>query len=380
MSGSWEHPAGIRQEGGIASTGTLAGVFLERVEVGQGQAPLTVATLVNAAGSRMRVLDLGAIVWSLEVPDHTGRLGDVVLGLPHPANYLDFHPYFGAIVGRLAGRIPGGRLPLPGLTCFLPCPDGRAHLHGGPEGLHQRRWRLRELPAPESGRGVSIELTYSSPHGECGYPGNVDLRVIYTLDDDNTLGVETEVWSDRATAVNLSHHSYFNLAAERADSVADHLLSVTARETFLTDAHLLPLGVIAPVSPLNDLRQPRRLGELARACHLHHGDLYRLREDMGGEISEVACLQDPLTGRRLTVWTNESAVQLYLAHSFDGSIVGKGGRRYGPLCGVCLECESYPDAAAHPELGSVLVWPGHPRRRRTEYRFTVASDDSSQGS
>jgi aldose 1-epimerase len=320
----------------------------------------------------LEVLTYGGIVTRLLVPDRNGRLGDVVLGFDSLEPYLQRHPYFGAITGRVAGRIAGSRISIGDETFVLSANEGRNHLHGGFNGLDRRVWKAT-LVHREDG-GPSLRLTYRSPDGEEGYPGNVDLAVTYSLTPDNVFVIETEAQSDRPTPISLTHHSYFNLAGEGSGPVTDHELQIPAGEIFPTDKAMLLRRKTVPVfGEGGDFTCPLRIGDVLPHLYQLHGDLYRLRDRaLTDGPSPAARLFSPASGRVLTVSTTETCLQVYSGASLDGSLRGKTGARYEKHAGLCLECEGFPEAVRYPEVDDILVTPERPQRRETRYAFSVA--------
>jgi len=322
--------------------------------------------LGNARGMTATVLTYGGIIQSLHVPDARGGSADVVLGFASLDPYLGRHPHFGAITGRVAGRITGGRFTVDGRDYTLACNDGGNHLHGGVTGLAKRVWRA------EAGDGALV-LRYRSPDGEEGYPGTADLAVTYRVTDANELVIDTEVAVDRATPVSLTNHSYFNLAGEGEGTVEDHVLTIAAGEYVPADAQLTLSGRRETVDgKANDLRSPRRLGGVIPGLHRQHGDHYLLPASAGA-VRHVARVAEPRSGRVMDVSTDDDGLQFYTGCFLDGSFVGKSGRAYPRFGGFCLECQGYPDGADHPGLGAIIVRPGEPRRRRTVYAFSVSA-------
>lgn len=337
--------------------------------------PVDAHRLVNATGGSAQILSYGGIVTSWQVPDVHGAPVDIVLGFDHPTGYLARHPYFGAIAGRVAGRITGARFNLDGREYPLATNDGPNHLHGGPLGFDKRLWHATPFARPQDG-APSLRLTRTSPDGEEGYPGNVNVSVTYTLTDDHTLFIETEASTDRATPFSLTHHSYFNLAGEGSGSVADHTLQILADAYAPTDNRLTLLGRREPVAASNDFRAPRRLGDSIPGLHQSHGDLYFLPTAATDAPRLAAVLGHPPSGRSLFVQTTEACLQLYAGTSLNHSLTGKSGRSYGPHAGVCLECEGYPDGPNTPELGDIILRPGRPLRHATAYSFINYTDKS----
>jgi aldose 1-epimerase len=329
--------------------------------------PVHAYTLTNPSGASATILTLGGIVTSLRVPDRHGAFADVVLGFDNLAAYVAGHPYFGAIAGRVAGRITAGRFTLDGVTYPLAINNDPNHLHGGLRGFDKHVWSATPVTRPDG--ADSLRLTRLSPDGEEGYPGNVTVAVTYTLTADHTLVIDSEASTDRATPFTLTHHSYFNLSGHDAGSVADHTLQIHADAFAPTDTAMTLLGRRDTVTSANDFRQPRRVGDALPQLHQHHGDLYFLPDS--SVLRTAAVLADPASGRILTVTTTESCLQLYTGVSLDGTLTGKSGRPYHSHAGLCLECEGYPDGANTPALGDILLRPGTPQRHTTTYAFTT---------
>ena len=321
--------------------------------------------IANHAGMSVSILTYGGIIQSLSVPDREGNLTDVVLGFGDFDSYLKEHPYFGCITGRVAGRISGGKFLLEGREYNLAINNSPNHLHGGLIGLDKRMWKAEILRD-------GITLRYHSPDGEEGYPGNLDIAVTYRLSADNELLIESEVVSDQLTPVSLTNHSYFNLSGEGSGSIEDHVLEIFADEFVPTDNDLTLSGQRHSVTGLpNDLREARRLSDVIPKLHLQHGDNYLLKPSEHNELTTIVRVTDPASGRQMLTQTNESNLQFYTGFFLDGSLIGKSGKAYGPLAGLCLECQGYPDGVAHPELGDILVRPGSPQRRLTKYAFRI---------
>ncbi len=325
-------------------------------------------TLHGTGGASLEFLTFGGIVTSILVPDRSGRIGDVVLGFDHLEPYLAGHPFFGAIIGRVAGRIPGARFTLDGKVYDLEKNDGPNHLHGGSRGLDKRLWAAEPRMRPDG--ADSMCLTYESPQGEAGYPGTLLLCLNYTFTRDNIFVIESTVTSDRETPASLTHHGYFNLAGEGSGSVLAQELGISSGHIIAVDEMLTPLGRALPVEGhAHDLRIRRRLGDIIPGLFKNHGDLYVLPGD--GGLRPAAELYDPASGRMLSVSTDERCLQFYTGASLDGSIIGKSGRPYIRHSGLCLECEGYPGGADNPAFGSILVSPDQPLHRTTRYAFSV---------
>lgn len=327
---------------------------------------VSVYEITNRGGASVAILDYGGIVQSLRVPDRAGNLADVVLGGADMDFYLRRHPYFGCIVGRVAGRITRGELRIGGKGHRLAVNNPPNHLHGGLTGLDRRVWRA------EPDGDAALILRYRSPAGEEGYPGNVDLTVAYRFTDAGELVIESEAVADEPTPVSLTNHSYFNLAGEGSGPVGDHRVQILANDCVPAADDLTLSGARTPVAGANDLRQPARFGDFVPGLHLQHGDNYLL-DARDGEVVAVARVTEPRGGRTLEVRTDEACLQFYTGSFLDGSFTGKSGVAYGKHHGFCLECHGYPDGATHPELGEIIVLPGRPRKRTTVYAFGNAA-------
>jgi aldose 1-epimerase len=333
---------------------------------------IDVWTLVGAAGMKLEFLTYGGIVTRLFVPDRHGKLGDIVLGLNSLDEYASRHPYFGAITGRVAGRITNSRFELEGKKYELVRNDPPNHIHGGTEGFDRKIWNA--VPAYRSDDAPSVRLTYRSPDGEEGYPGNLTVAVTYSVTADNTFIIETETSTDKPTPVNLTHHSYFNLAGEAAAWIDDHVLQIFSDEAAVTDEKNTLLGRLAAVAGKpNDFKRPRRLGDVIDQLHLKHGDAYQIRRKPGSrDLVTAAYISEPTSGRAMEVLTTEQYLQLYTGVSLDGKFTGKSGRPYHAHAAFCLEAEGYPDAANCPGMGDIILRPGAPVTHLTHYAFSTS--------
>jgi aldose 1-epimerase len=333
-------------------------------------------TLTSPAGLVVEGITYGGIVTRLLVPDREGKLADAVLGFNNLESYLAGHPYFGAITGRVAGRITGGKFRLDGNSFELAITNPPNHLHGGICGFDKKIWTAHAVDRPD--HADSVRLTYRSHSGEEGYPGNVDVTVTYTATADNTFLIETVGVTDQPTPFNLTHHSYFNLAGEGASDIGDHELEIFADEYVPADEHMTLFGRLESVDLGNDFRQKRRLRDAVPSLSQNHGDMYALRENDSSrpkqELAAAARLFHPPSGRALGVLTTESYFQLYTGAFLDGSLIGKSGRAYGKYAGVCLECHGYPDGVNTPSLGDIILRPGHPFRSATTYAFSTVAN------
>jgi aldose 1-epimerase len=329
-------------------------------------APVARFTLENRRGSRARMMTLGATLLGLELRDRDGAPGDVVLGFDEPPRYESERVYFGCTTGRVTGRIAGGRFRLDGALYVLTRNEGANHLHGGRVGLGGVVWQARELSRPE---GPAVRFAYTSPGGEEGYPGRLDVEVTYVLTHADELRIEYEARSDAATPVSLSNHSYFNLAC--GGDVLAHELCIHASRISETDAARIPTGRLLPVAgtPL-DFTAARPIGRDIDRLPGGYDHNYVLDGAHGEPLARAAELYEPASGRLLELFTSEPCVQLYTANSLH-ALAGRGGAVYGRHAGVCLETQRFPDAVNRPEFASAVLRPGETYRQLTVYAFSV---------
>ncbi|QIJ75461.1 galactose-1-epimerase [Methylobacterium sp. NI91] len=320
---------------------------------------------------RVEVIDYGAVVTAIEVPDREGRWANVVLALDTVEGYETVSPHFGAIAGRYANRIARGRFTLDGTTYALPINEPPNTMHGGPEGFSRRLWRATEAD------GTRLALQRSSPDGEEGFPGRLDVEVVYSLPEPGTLRIDYRAVTDRPTVLNLTNHSYFNLAGEGTGDVMDHVVQVFADAYAPTDATQIPTGDLAPVAGTPfDFREPVALGARIRQGHEQivlaggYDHAFVLRGSVGTLRPAASCLC-PASGRRLAIATTQPALQLYSGNNLDGSLVGPSGRTYRSGDGVCFETQGVPDAPNHPNFPSTVLRPGETFRSSTTYRFST---------
>ncbi|MCW5880539.1 MAG: galactose mutarotase [Anaerolineae bacterium] len=338
--------------------------------------PVALYTLTNRHGVEARIATYGGIVVSLRVPDREGRLADVVLGFDSLEPYLARHPYFGALVGRVANRLGGARFTLNGVEYHVTRTHGENSLHGGLNGFDRQVWAAH---ASEMTDGPRLELAYLSPDGEEGYPGALDVHVAYTLTDDNALVIDYRATPDADTLVNLTNHSYFNLAGAGAGDILDHVLTIHADAFTPTNAQQVPTGEVRPVAGTPfDFRQPTRIGQRIHADdeQLRLGSGYDHNWALpGGDATPALAAEvfEPTSGRGLEVWTTEPGVQFYAGNKLgdSGEIVGKGGKVYGPHAGLCLETQDWPDAIHHAHFPSPIVRAGDTYRQTTIFKFVV---------
>lgn len=351
---------------------TTASMTLEPFGTAPDGQAVQLITLTNAKGVEMRVMTYGAIIVSLKVPDKNGTLGDVVLGFDSLAGYVKSSPYFGAVVGRYGNRIAKGKFTLDGKAYTLAVNNGPNALHGGLKGLDKVAWSADTSHAAD---GQSVRLHYTSKDGEEGYPGALNVMVTYTLTDSNEVQIEYEATTDKATPVNLTQHSYFNLAG--AGDILGHQLTINADSITPVDSTLIPTGELMPVkgTPF-DFTSPHAIGERINVedPQIKYGlgydhNFVLNRSDTG--LAVAAMLSEPTSGRTLEVRTTEPGVQFYSGNFLDGTLTGKGGTVYKHRTGMCLETQHYPDSPNHPNFPSTILKPGETYRSRTVWTFGV---------
>ena len=331
-------------------------------------------TLKNARGMEVRVIPYGGIVTSIRVPDRNGRFDDVVLGYDDAEDYRRNNgPYMGAIIGRYANRIAKGMFTLDGQTHQLATNNGPNHLHGGNKGFDKVAWQAEEFRHAD---GIGVSFRYTSADGEEGYSGTLKAQVTYTLSDDNKLIIDYVATTDKATPVNLTHHSYFNLTGTTRD-VLDHELTINADHYTPIDPTSIPTGEIAPVegTPF-DFRKPMPIGARITQDNeqLRNGNGYDhnfVLNRQGEGLVNAAHVYEPSSGRVIDVSTTEPGVQFYSGNFLDGSIKGKSGRVYQQRFGFCLETQHFPDSPNQPQFPSTILQPGAEYRSRTVYTFSA---------
>jgi aldose 1-epimerase len=326
-------------------------------------------TLKNANGLLARVTNYGTILTELHVPDRKGRLGDVVLGFDKLAPYLKRHPYFGCTTGRVANRIAGGKFMLEGKAYSLAVNNGPNALHGGIKGFDQALWKATPL------RGATVRFDYTSADGEEGYPGKLAVTVIMKLTDDNEFLIDYTATTTKPTPINLTNHSYFNLAG-RGD-IKRHKLMIAADLYTPKSPANVPTGEIRPVKGTAlDFTRPTAVG--ARFAKLggrpqgyDHNFVLRGDATNSGLPAFCAWVVEPSSGRVMEVFTTEPGVQLYTANFLDGSLVGKGGIAYGRHSGLCLETQHFPNSITIPHFPSTVLRPGETYHQLTIHRFST---------
>ncbi len=336
--------------------------------------PVDLYTLSNGKGMEVEITNYGGIVVSIRVPDRKGRIEDVSLGFDSLDGYLGVHPYFGALIGRIGNRISKSMFTLEGKTYKLAKNDGENHLHGGIKGFDKVVWNARPIKGMKE---VSLELKYLSKDGEEGYPGNLSVEVVYSLDESNALKIAYRATTDKTTILNLTNHAYFNLAGEKGTTILDHILMLNADRFTVSGKGLIPTGEIRSVqgTPL-DFTSPMRIG--ARIDQKDEQIITGLGYDHNfiingwdGSLQLAARVTETTSGRVMEVLTTEPGIQLYTGNFLDGTVKGKGGKVYHKRYGFCLETQHFPDSIHHPEFPSTVLNPGETYHQTTVYRFSV---------
>jgi aldose 1-epimerase len=319
----------------------------------------------------VKVMTYGATITAIETPDRNGKVEDVVLGFDDLAGYLGTHPYFGSTVGRVANRIARGKFTLDGKEYTLATNNGPNALHGGLKGFDKVVWKAEEL---ESGDGPSVRMSYTSPDGEEGYPGNLKVSVLFTVTVDDKLKIQYSAETDKATPVNLSNHTYFNLGGKDSDSIRDHEITLNADRYTPVDDTLIPTGEIAPVeNTVFDLRKPTRLGpKIDQLTNDPRGyDHNYVLNNKDGDLTLAATVYDPKSGREMRISTTEPGVQFYTGNFLDGTNTGKGGVVYKQHGALCLETQHFPDSINQPTFPSTVLKPGEKYTQTTVFAFSA---------
>jgi aldose 1-epimerase len=334
--------------------------------------PVYLYTLSNSHGMEARIITFGGIIVSLKVPDRDGNLADVVLGFNTPGEYVKNHDYFGALIGRYGNRIAKGRFTLDGKEYQLATNNGPNHLHGGKVGFDQKVWEADEA---ESEPGRALVLKYVSKDGEEGYPGTLSVKVRYAVTDSNELKIEYSAVTDKPTIVNLTQHSYFNLAGQGSGDILGHELNIVADHFTPVDSTLIPTGELRPVegTPM-DFRIPVAIGARIdqKDQQLIYGGGYDhnwVLTKKDSTIALAASLYEPKTGRVMDVFTTEPGLQFYSGNFLNGSAVGKGDKVYNYRNGLCLETQHFPDSPNKPQFPSTVLRPGDVYKTVTVYHF-----------
>jgi aldose 1-epimerase len=337
--------------------------------------PITLYTLTNSHGMEVRAMNYGGIITSIRVPDRKGEFADVILGHENLEGYTPNPPYFGAIVGRYANRIANGTFTLEGKTYTLPKNDGPNTLHGGVNRTFDRVvWDGEALKDK-----TAVAFSFVSKDGDDGFPGNVKVKVTYTLTDANVLLIDYEATSDKATPINVSQHSYFNLAGEGNGDILNHEITINADHFTPVDKSLIPTGELRPVkgTPF-DFMKSTRIGahidddydQLQLGHGYDHNFVINSKPNQNGMVL-AAHVEEPTSGRTLEVWTTQPGVQFYTGNFLDGTITGKQGHVYKRRYGFCLETQHFPDSPNHPAFPNTILHPDEHFHQQTLFKFAV---------
>ena len=337
--------------------------------------PVTLYTLTNSHGVEVRAMNYGGIILSIRVPDRKGQLADVVLGHDTLEGYIPNPPYLGAIVGRYANRIGNGTFTLDGKTYTLPKNDGPNTLHGGVDRTFNKVVWDGEALKDKTG----VAFSYLSKDDEEGFPGNLKMKVTYTLTDANAIIIDYEATTDKATPINVSQHSYFNLAGEGTSDILNHEIMINADRFTPVDKTLIPTGELRPVkgTPF-DFTASTKIGariddnyeQLALGHGYDHNFVLNDKPNQNGMVL-AARVHEPTSGRVLEVWTTQPGVQFYTGNFLDGTITGKQGHVYKHRYGFCLETQHFPDSPNHPDFPSTILKPGETFHQTTVFKFSA---------
>ncbi len=331
--------------------------------------------LTNASGVEVRIITYGGIVTSVRVPDRNGNMANINLGFDKLADYETKNPYFGCIIGRYANRIANATFTLDGSEYPLAANNRPNSLHGGVDGFDNKVWRAKAVEGE-----VGVSLHYLSPDGEEGYPGNLDVTVVYTLTDDNELRMDYTATTDARTVVNLTNHNCWNLAGEGSGTIYDHILWIDADRYTPADDTLIPTGELAPVegTPF-DFRIPKAIGPGQRSSFEQivlgrgYDHNFVLNRDEGDTAMMLAArVYEPTSGRVLEVWTDQPGLQFYAGNFLDGTLIGASGRLYRQSDAFALETQHFPDSPNQPDFPSTELRPGESYQTTTTYKFLVA--------
>ena len=363
---------GKNEKGAATEEATLSGLMKSDFVSEVDGKPTALYVLKNKKGAEACVTNWGGRLVSVMVPDKNGKMTDVVLGYDNIAQYVanpDMN--YGALIGRYGNRIANGKFTLDGTEYQLPQNNNGHCLHGGPKGYHAVVWDAKQID------DQTLQLTYLSKDGEAGFPGNLDIKVIYKLTDDNAVDIKYEATTDKATVVNLTNHSYFNLSGVPGSQILDHSIMIAADTYVPVDETLIPTGTLDPVegTPM-DFRQPavlgERLNEETEQLKNGHGIDHNWVLDTKGNINEVcASLKSEQSGIKLEVYTDEPGIQIYTGNFLDGTQTGKKNTKYNFRASVCLETQKYPDTPNKPEWPSCVLRPGEKYTSHTIFKFVV---------
>lgn len=359
---------------GIAQSNSLkTNMFLSEKPFGTTATnePITLYTLKNTQGMEVQIMNYGAIITKIIVPDKNEVMEDVVLGFENMADYIKDSPYFGSIVGRYGNRIAAGKFSLDGKNYTLAAQNNGQHLHGGLKGFDKKVWKT--IGKKEG----SITLSYLSVDGEEGFPGNLEIQVTYTLNEDNAISMDYLAKTDQATVLNICNHSYFNLSGNAKRDVLGHVIQLNAPHFIPVDKVLIPTGEVKSVKggPF-DFTSPKKIGldinaadeQIAFGSGYDHCYAF---DKAPGAYGKIAHVEDPISGRIMEVFTTEPGVQFYTGNHLDGRLKGKNGAVYAKRSGFCLETQHFPDSPNKPNFPSTVLRPGETYTSKTVYQFSV---------
>lgn len=373
----------VPDEQGEVFVSDHAGLGVTSAEWGTSPAgdPVKMFTLVNGNGYKAEIIEFGGILHSLQMPDKDGEVVDILLGCDSVESYNNDSPFFGASTGRYANRIAHGKFTLDGTEYTLAKNDGDAHhLHGGDVGYNKVMWKGEAIQGDGE---VSVALTYTSPDGEEGYPGTLQNRVVYSLNNANELKIYFEATTDKATVINLTNHAYYNLAGhDSGATILDHELTIFASNYTPTDEAFITTGAIDPVEGLPvDFRPQQASSSVPEPLKTIGQDIAKIPGDPGGydhnfvldhrgeRLAIAARVSDPKSGRTMEIWNDEPGIQFYTGNFLDGSFEGKGGVVYQKNGGFCLESQVYPDSPNHPNFPSPVLRPGETYKHTIVMKF-----------
>jgi aldose 1-epimerase len=327
----------------------------------------SIFTLSNDNGVVVKITNYGGTLVSLLIPDKKGELADVVLGMQDWDGWIENPAYFNCIIGRTCNRIGGARFSIDGIEYKVSANQGEFQLHGGHEGFHKKLWIASSFNENDK---VGLTLKYLSKDGEEGFPGNLKVKAIYTLDNQNKISLKLFAETDKPTPVNLTNHGYFNLSGEGSGNILAHELQLFADEYTVTDDNCIPTGKIAQVAGTPfDFKAPHPIGERINQLYKGYDNNFVL-PNQSGELALAAKVLDPQSGRILEVFTTEPGVQLYTSNWFDGTLKGKCGKPHTSHTAFCLETQHYPDSMNHPEFPDVILRPGGQYKSETIWKFS----------
>jgi aldose 1-epimerase len=342
-----------------------------------GGAAVEEYTLTNARGVEVKIITYGGIITSVKTPDRDGNVANIALGCPNLKDYETKSPYFGALIGRYGNRLAGGKFTLDGKTYTVPVNNGPNSLHGGIVGFDKKVWQAKVV---EGADGVALGLTLTSPDGEEGYPGTLNVRVAYTLTDANELHLDYTAATDKPTVLNLTNHAYWNLLGEGRGTIYGHILMLNADRYTPDDENLIPTGELAPVTGTPfDFRAPKAIAAAVRSDHpqviigrgIDHNFVLNRPALDDPSLIPTARVYEPGCGRVMEVWTTEPGIQVYTGNFLDGSVYGPSGRAYRQGDAIALETQHFPDSPNHLNFPSTELRPGQTHGSTTVFKFLV---------